>query len=109
VRRSRLLPAAAALALAARSTAEPPSRERDDRPAIRVPESSLQLLLRNRDALGLDGGQVLTLELKDAELQRRTQALLADVTARPERGRGPASLDDRGGPRGAAWARPRAA
>lgn len=43
-----------------------------------LPESSLQLILRSRDALGLDAGQVVTLELKLSELQLRVRELVAE-------------------------------
>ncbi|MFY3742547.1 hypothetical protein ACOQFB_01460 [Anaeromyxobacter sp. Red801] len=43
-----------------------------------LPESSLQLILRSRDALGLDAGQAVTLELKLSELQLRVRELVAE-------------------------------
>lgn len=78
---------------------------------IALPETSLQLLLRNRDALGLDGGQVVTLELKLSELQLRVRELvvqherdLEQAKAGPQSGApGPGEGPPRGGagpPRG---------
>ncbi|ACG74500.1 putative type-I PKS [Anaeromyxobacter sp. K] len=43
-----------------------------------LPEPSLQLILRSRDALGLDAGQVVTLELKLSEIQLRARELVAE-------------------------------
>ncbi|ACL66688.1 putative type-I PKS [Anaeromyxobacter dehalogenans 2CP-1] len=43
-----------------------------------LPEPSLQVILRSRDTLGLDAGQVVTLELKLSEVQLRARELVAE-------------------------------
>jgi hypothetical protein len=73
--RARRLAARLLLLLAPLAAAAQPRDARGR--GAQLPEPSLQLILRNRDALGLDAGQVVTLELKLSELQLRTRELVA--------------------------------
>jgi len=57
-------------------------------------------MLRNREALGLDAGQVLTLELKESELQLRLAARLEALGKRSGAGRGGGPGGGAGGPPG---------
>jgi len=96
------LPTAALLALLL-AAPQPAAAQRggaDGRRGVALPESSLRLMLRNREALGLDAGQVLTLELKESELQLRLAARLEALGKRSGAGRGGGPGGGAGGPPG---------
>lgn len=70
--------------LLASAQGRPPEGER-----LMLPESTLKLLLRNREPLGLTGDQVMTIQLKAAELEQRTRDRLGDFQRGGGRGGGP--------------------